>query len=225
MGQALAVLQDAGATPRCAPASRPRAGSAGRAPNMAVLNRNPLSKNREIRACVDRFPLRAEARPQSYLRDWAVGTDIKTMADVIAFNQANADKALRFGQDLFLGGRRNGRRSVRARVHARRARWISCPPRNAASTPARRQHQLDAVVFPAQRRGRSPGQAGYPQRDGAGRLHRRLRRQGDAGLSTSASPSPAAPGARRGCCASPTLYASRRLNVYVRPPPGRLPAL
>jgi len=24
------------------------------------------------------------------------------MADIIAFNQANADKALRFGQDLFL---------------------------------------------------------------------------------------------------------------------------
>ena len=37
-----------------------------------------------------------------YLRDWAVGTDTRTMADIVAFNQANAEKALRFGQDLFL---------------------------------------------------------------------------------------------------------------------------
>jgi amidase len=32
----------------------------------------------------------------------AVGARIRTTADIIAFNQANADKALRFGQDLVL---------------------------------------------------------------------------------------------------------------------------
>ena len=43
----------------------------------------------------------------AYLRDWlpdahAGGTPIRTLADIIAFNRANADRALRFGQDIFL---------------------------------------------------------------------------------------------------------------------------
>ena len=37
-----------------------------------------------------------------YLKDWATNTSIKTIADIVAFNEANAGKALRFGQDLFL---------------------------------------------------------------------------------------------------------------------------
>jgi hypothetical protein len=37
-----------------------------------------------------------------YLKDWATNTRIKTVADIVAFNETNAEKALRFGQDLFL---------------------------------------------------------------------------------------------------------------------------
>src|SRR5262249_58218676 len=37
-----------------------------------------------------------------YLKDWATNTTIKSIADIVAFNEANASRALRFGQDLFL---------------------------------------------------------------------------------------------------------------------------
>src|SRR5205823_10306543 len=38
----------------------------------------------------------------TYLRDWLTGTQMHTMADIIAFNAAHAEKALRFGQDIFV---------------------------------------------------------------------------------------------------------------------------
>jgi amidase len=38
------------------------------------------------------------------------------MADIIAFNQANADKALRFGQDLFLAAQATAGRPLGAGV-------------------------------------------------------------------------------------------------------------
>jgi amidase len=38
----------------------------------------------------------------AYLRNWAKGTEMRTMADIIAFNAAHAERALRFGQDVFL---------------------------------------------------------------------------------------------------------------------------
>src|SRR5262249_1315292 len=38
----------------------------------------------------------------AYLRDWAKGTSMRTLADIIAFNAANADRALRFGQEIFV---------------------------------------------------------------------------------------------------------------------------
>src|SRR6516165_8379767 len=37
-----------------------------------------------------------------YLRDWATGIAMRNLADIIAFNSRNTERALRFGQDIFL---------------------------------------------------------------------------------------------------------------------------
>ena len=70
---------------------------------MAILNTNPESPTRNQ---VQRLPIvfvyELKNGLDAYLADWAKGTSMKTLADIVAFNQANAEKALRFGQDIFL---------------------------------------------------------------------------------------------------------------------------
>ena len=57
---------------------------------MAVLNRNPLSRDsgtsRPIRPIVFLYELKHDLN--LYLRDWAAGTAMRTMADIVAFNEA-----------------------------------------------------------------------------------------------------------------------------------------
>jgi len=48
------------------------------------------------------LPVELKQSLNAYLRDWAKGTSMQTMEDVIAFNAANTDRALRFGQTIFL---------------------------------------------------------------------------------------------------------------------------
>ena len=70
---------------------------------MAVLNRNPESRAKHDPAlCSIVFVYEIKRDLNAYLGEWASETPIRTMADVIAFNDAHADRALRFGQDLFL---------------------------------------------------------------------------------------------------------------------------
>ncbi|SJZ47771.1 amidase [Enhydrobacter aerosaccus] len=95
MAQAIKVLQDLGAT--VVHAAIPEIGwIGGPGTTMAVLNRNPLGVNKGTpgtASLVFLYELKHDLN--LYLRDWATGTRIKTLADVIAFNKANADKALR----------------------------------------------------------------------------------------------------------------------------------
>ena len=96
-----------------------------------------------------------------YLRDWAVGTDIRTMADVIAFNQANADKALRFGQDLFLAS--DATRGDLSELEYRSARAMDLLAAKERGLDAyMAQQQLDAVVFPGTAGASIAAKAGYP---------------------------------------------------------------
>src|SRR5205807_567327 len=70
---------------------------------MAILNRNPESKTLHEparRPIVFVYELKRDLN--AYLRDWLTSTPVRTIADIIAFNQAHADRALRFGQDIFL---------------------------------------------------------------------------------------------------------------------------
>src|SRR6202007_1450820 len=64
---------------------------------MAILNRNPESSTKyqpARRPIVFVYELKHDLN--LYLRDWATGTGMRRLADIIAFNTANADRALRF---------------------------------------------------------------------------------------------------------------------------------
>ncbi len=70
---------------------------------MSVLNRNPLNPGKGTAgpaSLVFLYELKHDLN--LYLRDLASGAKVKTLADIIVFNHGNTDKALRFGQDLFL---------------------------------------------------------------------------------------------------------------------------
>jgi len=161
MTEALAVLRDAGAT--LVRTAMPTAGwIGGPGTNMAVLNRNPLSRNKGTpgsASIVFLYELKHDLN--LYLRDWATGTDIKTMADVIAFNQANADRALRFGQDLFLAS--EATRGDLSELEYRSARAMDLlAARERGLDAYLAQHQLDAVVFPGTAGAAIAAKAGYP---------------------------------------------------------------
>jgi amidase len=161
MTEALTALQDAGAT--LVRASMPTAGwIGGPGTVMGVLNRNPLSRNKGNPAyppIVFLYELKHDLN--LYLRDWATGTTIKTMADITAFNEAHADKALRFGQDLFLAAQATrGDLSELEYKSARAMDLLAAKERGMDAYMT--QHRLDAVVFPGTAGASIAAKAGYP---------------------------------------------------------------
>jgi len=161
MAKAIEVLADCGAT--IVRASMPTAGwIGGPGTTMGVLNRNPLSRRKGETATppiVFLYELKHDLN--LYLRDWAVGTRIKTMADIIAFNQANADKALRFGQDLFLAAQAT--RGDLSELEYRSARAMDLQSAKVRGLDAyMTRHKLDAVVFPGNSGASIAAKPGYP---------------------------------------------------------------
>jgi amidase len=161
MAKAIEVLQDSGAT--LVRASIPTVGFVGGpGTTMGVLNRNPLSRRKGEPATppiVFLYELKHDLN--LYLRDWAVGTKIKSMADIIAFNQANAEKALRFGQDLFLAAQATRGDLTEPEYRSARAMdLLSAKERGLDAYMT--QHKLDAVVFPANSGASIAAKAGYP---------------------------------------------------------------
>jgi amidase len=161
MAAALTALQDAGAT--LVRASMPTVGwIGGPGTTMGVLNRNPLSRSKGNPASpsvVFLYELKHDLN--LYLHDWATGTTIKTMADIIAFNEANADKALRFGQDLFLAAQATkGDLSELEYTSARAMDLLAAKERGMDAYMTR--HKLDAVVFPGTAGAAIAAKAGYP---------------------------------------------------------------
>ena len=157
----------------------------------------------------------------AYLSEWASETPIRTMADVMcAFNAAHADNALRFGQDLFLAA--DATRVDLSEPEYRSARAMDLRSAAALGLDAYMDaHRLDAVLF-AGRTGAANrrAKAGYPERSGAGRLHRRPQRRGHPLFIRSAQHSPPAPGANRPCSVSPTPSSRRpRRAVHRRAMP------
>jgi amidase len=129
---------------------------------MPVLNRNPLSRNKGNPAnppVVFLYELKHDLN--LYLRDWATSTSVKTMADIIAFNQANAEKCLRFGQDLFLAAQATkGDLSELEYKSARAMDLLAAKQRGMDAYMS--QHRLDAVVFPGNAGAAIAAKAGYP---------------------------------------------------------------
>jgi len=161
MAKAIEVLQDCGAT--IVRANIPTVGwIGGPGTTMGVLNRNPLSRNKGNAAnppIVFLYELKHDLN--AYLRDWATGTKIKTMADVIAFNQANAEKALRFGQDLFLAAQET--RGDLSELEYRSARAMDLKAAKERGLDAyMSQHKLDAVVFSGNSGASIAAKPGYP---------------------------------------------------------------
>lgn len=161
MANVIKVLEDLGAT--IVRANMPTRGwIAGPGTGMAVLNRNPLSSNKgNPTGSPIVFLYELKYGLNLYLRDWATNTDIKTMADIIAFNAANAKEALRFGQDLFLAADlTKGDLSEREYKSARAMDLLAA--RTHGMDAYMNQHKLDAVLFPAAMGAAIAAKAGYP---------------------------------------------------------------
>jgi amidase len=165
MAKAIEVLADSGAI--IVRASIPTAGwIGGPGTTMGVLNRNPLSKRKGEPATppiVFLYELKHDLNLylRDYLGQWAAGSRIKTMADIIAFNQASADKALRFGQDLFLAAQAT--RGDLSELEYRSARAMDLQSAKERGLDAyMAQHKLDAVVFAGTAGASIAAKAGYP---------------------------------------------------------------
>ncbi len=161
LARALTVLQDAGAT--IVRANMPTAGwIGGPGTGMAVLNTNPLSRTKYTPGAASIVFLYELKRDLNlYLRDWATSTKTKTMADVIAFNLANADKALRFGQDLFLAAQATkGDLSELEYKSARAMDLLAAKERGMDAYMT--EHKLDAVLFTGTTGASIAAKAGYP---------------------------------------------------------------
>ncbi len=161
MAEAIKVLEDLGAV--IVRANMPTAGwIGGPGTTMAVLNRNPLSRNKGNPATppiVFLYELKRDLN--LYLKDWATNTGIKTIADIVAFNEANAGKALRFGQDLFLAANiTKGDLSEREYKSARAMDLLAAKTRGMDAYM--NQHKLDAVLFAGSGAAVITAKAGYP---------------------------------------------------------------
>jgi amidase len=161
IADAFKVLEDLGAV--IVRANMPTLGwIGGPGTTMAVLNRNPLSRHKGNPATppiVFLYELKRDLN--LYLKDWATNTRIKTVADIIAFNEANAGKTLRFGQDLFLAANiTRGDLSEREYKSARAMDLLAAKTRGMDAYM--NQHQLDAVLFAGSVGASIAAKAGYP---------------------------------------------------------------
>jgi amidase len=161
MREALAVLEAQGAT--IVHANIPTEGwIGGPGTEMAILNRNPESPTKyqpARRPIVFVYELKHDLN--LYLRDWATGTEMRSLADIVAFNAANADRALRFGQDIFLAA--EATRGDLSELEYISARQIDLRASRALGLDTYMdRHQLDAVLFPGTAGAAIAAKAGYP---------------------------------------------------------------
>jgi len=161
MTLAIKVLQDLGAT--IVRAAIPAIGwIGGPGTTMAVLNRNPLGMNKGTPGSASLvFIYELKRDLNLYLRDWATGTKIKTLADVIAFNKASADKALRYGQDLFLAAQATKGDLSELEYKSARAMDLMAAKEHGMDAYIT-EHKLDAVVFPGASGAAIAAKPGYP---------------------------------------------------------------
>jgi amidase len=161
MTETIKVLEDLGAV--IVRANMPTLGwIGGPGTTMAVLNRNPLSDQKGTVArppVVFLYELKRDLN--LYLNRWATNTDIKSIADIVAFNEANAERALRFGQDHFLAAdTTRGDLSEREYKSARAMDLLSAKTRGMDAYM--NEHKLDAVLFAGATGAEIAAKAGYP---------------------------------------------------------------
>jgi amidase len=166
MGQAIAALEAGGAT--IVRANIPTEGwIGGPGTEMAVLNRNPESASLyepARRPIVFVYELKHDLN--AYLRDWlpdaaAEGAPIRTLSDIVAFNRAHTDRALRFGQDIFLAAEATSGDLSELEYRAARAADLRAS-RTLGLDAYMDRHRLDAVLFPGAAGAAIAAKAGYP---------------------------------------------------------------
>lgn len=161
MARAIEALQDLGATVVRA-AIPPIGWIGGPGTTMAVLNRNPHSPARGTAGTASIvFLHELKHGLDLYLRDWARGTRIKSMTDVIAFNKSHAAKTLRYGQDLFLAAEATGGDLSALAYRSARAMDLEAAKVRGLDAYMGR-HRLDAVVFAGATGAAIAAKAGYP---------------------------------------------------------------
>jgi amidase len=219
MGEVVAALEAQGAI--IIRANIPTAGwIGGPGADMTILNRNPESKTRwepARRPIVFVYELKHNLN--AYLPEWLDGTEMRTIADIIAFNEAHADKALRFGQDIFLAA--EATRGDLSELEYTAARASDLSSRTLGLDAYMERHRLDAVLFPGAIGAAIAAKAGYPSvQVPAGFV------SGLAGKETPEYPLGATFAGR--AWSEPTLlriaYAFEQATKARRPPPG-MPAL
>jgi amidase len=161
MADVIALLEDRGATiirdnlPEAAIVGGPGT-------SIGILSRNPESPtegNVLHRPVVFVYELKRDLN--RYLRDWATETGVKTLADIIAFNAAHADRALRFGQDILLAA--EATRGDLSELEYRSARAMDIRSGKIEGLDAYMDaHRLDAVLFPGSAGCAIAARAGYP---------------------------------------------------------------
>jgi len=161
MRAAIAALEAAGAT--VVRANMPTRGwIGGPGTEAAILNTNPesASKNQPARIpAIYLYELKHDMN--AYLRDWAKNAKVRTLADIIAFNKANADRALRFGQDIFLAAEET--HGDLSEVEYKSARLMDLRSSRTLGIDAyMNEHKLDAILFPANTGASIAAKAGYP---------------------------------------------------------------
>jgi amidase len=166
IGQAIAAIEALGAT--VVRANIPTEGwIGGPGTEMAILNRNPESPGcyePARRPIVFVYELKHDLN--AYLRDWlpdaqANGARIRTLADIVAFNRAHADRALRFGQDIFLAAEATAGNLSELEYRAARTADLRAS-RTLGLDAYMDRHRLDAVLFPGASGAAIAAKAGYP---------------------------------------------------------------
>jgi amidase len=160
MNEVIAVLEKSGAT--LVYANIPTIGwIGGPGTEAAVLNLNPESVGRyqpQRLPVVYLYELKHDLN--AYLRDWAKGTSMHSMADIIAFNAAHADRALRFGQDTFLAAEATSGLDAIEYIAARQMDIRAT--RTLGIDAYMDEHKLDAILFPGRLGAAIAAKAGYP---------------------------------------------------------------
>ncbi len=161
MEDAITALQDAGAT--IVRENIPTSGwIGGPGTDMAILNTNPESPdlNKVARLPIV-FVYELKHDMNLYLKDWAKGTEIRSLGDIVNFNFAHADKALRFGQDIFLAAQST-------RGDLKELEYVAARQNDLRAAKAQGldiymdENKLDAVLFPGSAGAGIAAKAGYP---------------------------------------------------------------
>ncbi|HEY0420871.1 MAG TPA: amidase family protein [Acetobacteraceae bacterium] len=161
MEQAITALQDCGAI--VVRVNIPTAGwIGGPGTDLPVLNRNPESTGlHSIARTPIVFLYELKHDMAAYLRDWAENTEMRGIGDIIAFNNAHRERALRFGQDLFLAADETEGDLSEPEYHAAR-RSDLLHSRKLGLDAYMDAHRLDAVLFAGATGAAIAAKAGYP---------------------------------------------------------------